>query len=292
MSTCTHIMLMFSLFPLIKNKDTDSLIQTKDTETLCTHTRIHQHWKIQVPYCTHSLICLFKNKNTSAALSHTHLPICWLSLHSLSSKRKTQIHTPICQSWHGSPSSKTNISGMHTPLLTLSLDYAMSSASYDLVIIMPIRGPRQSNDITTCLETEQSTARVVSGLYNTFCLQSNYSLTGINPAFIWFAIDHHIFSTWIQILDSQKRCILGIWQDRIPFWIDKRTCHEIFVCQSYLSPYLLWSVCFCSHWKSKETSVFPTSVQQLCSISGWTPTSRNYLLETFKRSFGTPFCEL
>ncbi len=72
---------------------------------------------------------------------HTHICRCWLSLHSLSSKRKTQIHTHIRQSWHGSLSSNTNISGMHTPLPALTLEYAISSALYDLAVIMPIHGP-------------------------------------------------------------------------------------------------------------------------------------------------------
>lgn len=40
--------------------------------------------------------------------------------------------------------------------------------------------------------------------------------------------------------------------------------------------------------KNHKTSVLPTSIQQLCSIRSWYPTSSDHLLETFESSFGPP----
>ena len=58
---------------------------------------------------------------------------------------------------------------------------------------------------------------------------------------------HHRFPIPTRIRDSLTHCIQGIRRDHIPFQIGMHTCHEIFVCQSCLSPYSLLSVYLLSH---------------------------------------------
>ncbi len=168
----------------------------------------------------------------------------------------------------------------------------MSSTSCDLVIIMPIHGALDKAMMSQLIQ------RLTNQLHNRYlvCLILILSVyNSIIPAQLLIQLSFDMLLTTLYSQHEFKswtlRNIGASWgYGKIVSHFELISTHIMKFCMSVTPFPILALICLLTFlWKNQKTSVFPTSVQQLCIISGWTPTSRNYLLKTFKRSFGTPF---